>query len=99
MALTKEEIQQLADIAAQRAVEAAGITSGMISEREAGRRFGAWFKNAVKARRISPAQIGVGKGGTRRYQLSDILILQAADKQQARVQLMNAARNTEQSFV
>lgn len=85
-----QTIQAIAEATIQRCLEAAGLTSGMISEREGIQRYGYWFKQAVKDGRILPARIGTGrsdaKNCTRRYQLSDILNLIAKEKAQAQAQ-------------
>lgn len=86
--LTTNEIQAIADVAAQRAVEQVGAGSKTLTFSGGCKAFGPWFREAVRTGRLAPASVGRGaKNATQRYLLSDILSLQAADKMAARLQL------------
>lgn len=50
-----------------------GVTSGEMSERQAFKTYGNWFKEAVQRREITPCRVGNGRTGTRWYNVTDIL--------------------------
>ena len=41
--------------------------------------YGKWFREAVKAGRLKPVSVGVGRNGRRQYAVRDILALRAED--------------------
>lgn len=79
MELTKGIIQDIAQCAAAQVMEALGVSSGRISQTQAEEVYGKWFREAVKAGRIKPVSVGVGRNGRRQYAVRDILALRAED--------------------
>lgn len=55
-----------------------GVTSGEVSERQARKVYGTWFREAVEAGRIRPVRVGVGRTATRWYSIAEILAYKAA---------------------
>lgn len=62
-----------------------GLASGEISERQARKTYGKPFTEAVAAGKIRPVRIGSGKTATRHYRVLDILALQNAAYEPARI--------------
>ena len=62
-----------------------GLDSGEISERQARKTYGKPFTDAVAAGKIRPVRIGSGKTATRHYRVLDILALQNAAYEPARI--------------
>jgi len=83
MELTKGIIQDIASCAAVQVMEALGVTSGHISQRQAEDVYGKWFKDAVKSHRLRPVSVGDGKNGKKLYSVRDILALRASDAARA----------------
>ena len=83
MEITKGIIQDIASCAAVQVMEALGVSSGRISQRQAEDGYGRWFRDAVKDRRIKPVSIGDGKNGKKLYAVRDILALRAEDAARA----------------
>lgn len=79
MELTKGIIQDIAQCAAAQVMEALGVSSGRISQTQAEEVYGKWFREAVKAGRLKPVSVGVGRNGRRQYAVRDILALRAED--------------------
>lgn len=79
MELTKGIIQDIAQCAAAQVMEALGVSSGRISQTQAEEVYGKWFREAVKAGRLKPISVGVGRNGRRQYAVRDILALRAED--------------------
>lgn len=57
-----------------------GVTSGEVSYRKGSELYGKWFRDAVKAGRLTPIRVGERKES---YSLIDILTLIASDRKPA----------------
>lgn len=64
-------------VGAAEGLRQAGYVSGEISERQARKTYGSWFKEAVAAGHIKPSRIGYGKTATRHYLVTEILAYKA----------------------
>lgn len=62
-----------------RTLQELGLTTGEISQRQAERTYGNWFKNAVKAGRLHPARQGEGLNATKYFSLAEIKELRYQD--------------------
>lgn len=83
MELTKGIIQDIASCAAAQVMEALGVSSGRITQRQAEETYGRWFRDAVKAHRLKPVSIGEGRNGRKMYSVREILALRAEDAAKA----------------
>jgi hypothetical protein len=83
MELTKGIIQDIASCAAAQVMEALGVTSGRITQRQAEETYGKWFRDAIRDHRIKPVSVGEGRNGRRMYSVKDILALRAEDAARA----------------
>lgn len=82
--MTRDNLSALfrdaAQMGANLALEGAGLTAGLISQRKARDLYGKWFMDAAAHGRIQPARIENGRGGARKYRIADILALRASDQ-------------------
>lgn len=84
MEYTKEILQGMAQMGAVEALASVGLTTGEISQRQAYETYGRKFINeAVANGRLKPCHIGIGRTGTIRYAIADILAIRTADRIQA----------------
>ena len=67
------------ELGAARAMEALGLTSGELSQRQALKTYGKWFQDALAAHRLNPVRVEDGRAGTRWYRVVDILALKVKD--------------------
>lgn len=73
-------IQSAAAMGAQMALEAVGESSGVITQRQAEKKYGSWFIDAVKGGRIYPCKLGKGSvRATKWYSIREILLLRTTD--------------------
>ena len=72
-----------AELGATKALERCGHISGEISERDAFRLYGTWFRRAVQDGRILPHRTGTGRNSKKLYNLSTILALRLSDETRA----------------
>lgn len=72
-------IQTASALGAQMALEAVGKSSGLMTERQAIKLHGEWFKNAIKNKRIYPAKMGKGERAVKWYSIQEILLLKTTD--------------------
>lgn len=63
-----------------------GVTSGEMSQRQAEKTYGSWFKVAASSKRILPVRTGNGTSATKWYSVTDILALRAQDEVKAQLQ-------------
>lgn len=82
---TTSELQTFADAVCQRTLEVTGLTSGMISGREATRRFGRSFLAGVKEGQIPPIFKSASAHAQKAYRVSDIQAYIFASSHQARL--------------
>lgn len=73
------------ELGSAKTMEALGITSGEISQRQARNIYGKWFIDADRDGRIRPCSIETGRAGTRKYRVVDILALKAQDAVKAEI--------------
>jgi len=66
-------------------LEQLAITAGEISQRQALKIYGAWFKAAVDGHRIRPVRVEDGHAGTRWYRVTDILALKTQEAARAEI--------------
>lgn len=78
-------IRTSAALGAQMALEAVGKSSGTITERQALKLHGQWFRDAVRAGRIYPCKVGKGEHGVKWYSIQDILLLKTSDMAKAEI--------------
>ena len=76
-------ISTSAAIGAARAMEALGLTSGEISQRQALKIYGSWFRDALAAHRLTPVRVEDGRAGTRWFRVVEILNLKLGDRVRA----------------
>lgn len=57
-----------------------GVTAGEVSQRQAEKIYGSWFKMASSSNRIHPVRVGNGNTGTKWYSVTEILSLRAQDE-------------------
>jgi len=69
----REIVKTASALGATETMRALGVTAGELSERQAIRVYGGWFKEAVERKEILPCRRGSGKTGTKRYDVRDIL--------------------------
>lgn len=87
------EIERVIELAIRKGVEIGcaqtmknlGVTSGELSERQAVKVYGTWFKWAVANNKVHPSRVGNGKNGTRWYSVTDLLSLKAAMELKAEI--------------
>ena len=79
------------ELGAARAMEALGLTSGELSQRQALKTYGKWFQEALAANRLRPVRVENGRAGTRWFRVVDILSLKVKDA--ARAELLQATNN------
>lgn len=60
-----------------------GVTAGEVSQRQAEKIYGSWFKMASSSNRIHPVRVGNGNTGTKWYSVQEILSLRAIDEMKA----------------
>lgn len=77
----------LVQLAVTEALTMLGLTAGEISEREASRVYGAWFRHAVENGRIRAHRTGCGRTSKKLYNVSDILALRASDTESATLKI------------
>ena len=88
-----EGIERVIDLAIRNGIEigcvqtmrALGVTSGELSERQALKTYGKWFKEAVERGWLKPCRVGDGRTGTRWYNVTDILSYKARKEIKARI--------------
>lgn len=78
-------IQTASALGAQMALEAVGKSAGTMTERQAIKLHGQWFKDAVKAHRIFPCKVGKGEHGVKWYSIQEILLLKTTDMAKAEI--------------
>ena len=78
--MTREEIQAVV----LETLRALGVADRQVSQREAERTYGRWFRDAVKRGEIKPARIG---SRTRWYSIADILDYERKGREQAQIQI------------
>ena len=71
------------ELGATQAMVNLGVTSGEISQRQAEKVYGSWFKMASSSKRIYPVRTGNGVSATKWYKVTDILALRAQDELKA----------------
>ena len=71
------------ELGATRAMVNLGVTSGEISQRQAEKVYGSWFKMASSSKRILPVRTGNGTSATKWYSVTEILGLRAQDELKA----------------
>lgn len=76
-------IRTASALGAQMALEAVGKSSGTMTERQALKLHGAWFRDAVKHDRIHPCKVGKGEQPVKWYSIQEILLLKTADMAKA----------------
>lgn len=76
-------IRTASALGAQMALEAVGKSSGVMTQRQAEKIHGQWFKEAVKAGRLNPCKVGKGERGVKWFSIQDILLLKTTDMAQA----------------
>lgn len=79
------------ELGAARAMEALGLTSGELSQRQALKTYGKWFQEALAANRLRPVRVENGRAGTRWFRVVDILSLKVKDA--ARAELLQLTNN------
>ena len=84
-------ISTSAAIGAARAMEALGLSSGEISQRQALKIYGKWFQDALAAHRLNPVRVEDGRAGTRWYRVVEILNLKLGDR--VRAELLEPSNN------
>lgn len=78
--MTREEVQAVV----LETLKALGLSDRQVSQREAERTYGRWFRDAVKRGEIKPARCG---SRTRWYSIADILEYEAKGRELARIQI------------
>lgn len=78
-AATERLIQTCTALGCARTLELLGVSSGLISQRQARATYGKWFVEACAAHRLFPCRVEAGHAGTRFYKVTDILAVMAAD--------------------
>lgn len=67
------------------AMQALGVTSGELSQRQARKVYGKYFADAVAAGRLAPCRVEDGRAGTKFYAVADILALRLRDQVKAQL--------------
>ena len=80
-------IATAAELGATIALQRIGHISGEISERDAFRTYGSWFRHAVEQGRITCHRAGSGKTSKKLYNVSAILALRASDEARAELRI------------
>lgn len=80
-------IATAAELGATIALQRVGHISGEISEREARRTYGMWFKRAVDEGRIQAHRTGNGPTSKKLYNVAQILALRASDEARATLKI------------
>ena len=80
-------IATAAELGATIALQRTGHISGDISEREAFRTYGSWFRHAVEQGRITAHRSGMGRTSKKLYNVSAILALRASDEARATLKI------------
>ena len=80
-------IATAAELGATIALQRTGQISGEISEREAFRTYGSWFRHAVEQGRITSHRSGMGRTSKKLYNVSAILALRASDEARATLKI------------
>ena len=65
-------------------LKALGLADRVVSQREAERIYGRWFRDAVRRGDIRPARVG---GRTRWYSVAEINAYEMQERERARIQL------------
>lgn len=65
-------------------LKALGLADKVVSQREAERIYGRWFRDAVRRGDIRPARVG---GRTRWYSVAEINAYEMQERERARIQL------------
>lgn len=68
------------ELGATKAMINLGVTAGEVSQRQAEKIYGSWFKMASSSNRIHPVRVGNGNTGTKWYSVTEILSLRAQDE-------------------
>ena len=79
-AATERLIKTCTALGCARTMELLGVSSGVISQRQARATYGKWFADECAAHRLFPCRIEPGRAGTRWYRVTDILSLMAAEQ-------------------
>lgn len=79
-AATERLIKTCTELGCAHTLELLGVSSGVISQRQARATYGKWFADACAAHRLFPCRIEPGHAGTRFYKVTDILSVMAADQ-------------------
>ena len=78
--MTREEIQAVV----LETLRALGVADRQVSQREAERTYGRWFRDAAKRGEIQPVRYG---SRTRWYSIAEILEYEKAGREKARLQI------------
>lgn len=82
--ITSTELQDIIAAGAQKALEGAGVTGGLISYNEGLRRWGGVFELAVKTGGIVPVCKSKSEHAKKAYRVSDVLSYMSAQQAQTR---------------
>jgi predicted transcriptional regulator len=77
------QYRNLVKLAVAEALTELGITAGEISERNAFKVYGSWFRHAVADGRIRAHRNGSGRTSKKMYNVAEILALKASDTESA----------------
>jgi hypothetical protein len=77
------QYRNLVKLAVAEALTELGITAGEISERNALKVYGSWFRKAVADGRIRAHRNGCGRTSKKMYNVAEILALKASDTESA----------------
>lgn len=80
-------IATAAELGATRALERVGQISGEVSERDAVRLYGSWFRHAVNDGRIMAHRTGNGRNSKKLYSVAAILSLRLTDEATAELKI------------
>lgn len=83
MRYTESILRDVAQMGANEALKAVGLTSGEITQNQARTTYGRWFRKAVESGKLKPCRRGEGRTGTMWFSVSDILALRASEQIQA----------------
>ena len=82
--ITKDELSEIARMGGLAACEMLGV-SAELPYSKAVKIYGQFFKDMVRAGRITPVRVGNGKNGTHWYAVMDILALKQEEKSKAKL--------------
>lgn len=83
---TEEAIKELIQATVAETLAATGQASTEISQSQAKRLYGRWFKDAIATGRIKPVNSGKGGTSTKWYSILEIRSLRAAENFKAEIQ-------------